>query len=323
MATGDRAEVAERVGAALGVDEVLSDRTPFDKTEAVAAERASGCTMMVGDGVNDAPALAIADVGVAMGARGGSAATETADVVLTVDRLDRLGDAMMTARRAGSIARQSVVIGIGLSVGAMTLAGFGVLAPAAGAVLQELIDTTVILNALRARRDDRRNLRIDSRDSAVSDRFAVEHTRLRPELNRIRQAADALEASATAIAAVRDVHAFLVDDLLPHETAEDAELYPVLDRVLGGQEPTATMSRAHAEIFHLTRRLGRVLDEIDDEDPEAVDLAELRRLLYSLYAILELHFDQEETEYFSLLDDTETAAPSTPALRQEPRRLGQ
>jgi heavy metal translocating P-type ATPase len=316
MTTGDRADVAESVGAVLGVDAVLSERTPLDKVEAVAAERANGSTMMVGDGINDAPALAAADVGVAMGARGGSAATETADVVLSVDRLDRLGDAMSTARRAGAIARQSVLIGIGLSLTAMAFAGFGFLAPAAGALLQEGIDAATILNALRARRDERNQLPIAANDSEVARRFATEHELLRPELDRIRLAAEALAAApGGAIGSVRAVYQFLVQDLLPHEAAEDSELYPLLDRILGGQEPTATMSRAHVEIARLIRRVGRVLEDIEDDDPDPVDVAELRRLLYGLHAIVELHFDQEEEDYFSLLD---ASGPSV-ALIPPPR----
>ena len=93
MVTGDRADIATGVGALIGVDEVLAERTPAEKVEAVRTERAHGPTVMVGDGINDAPALALADVGVAMGARGATASSEAADVVLAVDRLDRLGDA--------------------------------------------------------------------------------------------------------------------------------------------------------------------------------------------------------------------------------------
>jgi cation transport ATPase len=98
----------------------------------------------------DAPALAAADVGVAMGARGATASSEAADVVLVVDRLDRLGEALLIARRARGIALQSVVAGIGLSLIAMVFAAFGWIPPTAGALLQEGIDVMVILNALRA-----------------------------------------------------------------------------------------------------------------------------------------------------------------------------
>ncbi|WP_428033001.1 heavy metal translocating P-type ATPase [Ancylobacter sp.] len=152
LATGDEAGRARDIAAGLGFDAVLSDMTPADKARAVAAERANGPVMMIGDGVNDAPALAAADIGVAMGGRGSVASSEAAGVVILVDRLDRLIDAMHIARRTRAIALQSVAAGIGLSTLGMVAAAFGLLAPVQGALLQELIDVAVILNALRALR---------------------------------------------------------------------------------------------------------------------------------------------------------------------------
>jgi heavy metal translocating P-type ATPase len=149
MVTGDHPGVAERVGKALGVDEVLADCSPEDKVEAVRREIQKAPTVMVGDGINDAPALAAADAGIAMGARGATASSAAADVVLMLDRLDRLAEALAIAHRSRGIALQSVLAGMGLSIAAMLVAAAGYLPPLAGALFQEAIDVAVILNALR------------------------------------------------------------------------------------------------------------------------------------------------------------------------------
>lgn len=152
LATGDRRAVAAHVADGLDFDRVRAELSPEEKVGLVLEERRSGPVMMVGDGVNDAPALAAADVGVAMGARGAAASAEAADVVLLVDRLDRLLPGLEIAHRARRIALESVVAGIGLSVLGMIAAAFGYLTPVEGAFLQEVIDVAVILNALRALR---------------------------------------------------------------------------------------------------------------------------------------------------------------------------
>jgi len=152
LATGDRRAVAEAVTEGLGLDAVRADLTPDQKVLLVLTERKNGPVMMVGDGVNDAPALAAADIGVAMGARGAAASAEAADVVLLVDHLDRLLPGIEIAQRSRRIALESVAAGIGLSVAGMIAAALGYLTPVQGALLQEVIDVAVILNALRALR---------------------------------------------------------------------------------------------------------------------------------------------------------------------------
>ena len=155
MVSGDRRSVAERIGRALGVDRVYAEQTPEEKLEVVRRLRDDPGlrpVIMVGDGVNDAPALALADLGIAMGVAGATVSSETADAVITVDRIDRVADAVHTGRRSLHIARQSVLAGMGLSVAAMAVAAAGYLTPVAGALLQEAIDLAVILNALRALR---------------------------------------------------------------------------------------------------------------------------------------------------------------------------
>ena len=152
LATGDRHEVARFVAAGLSIDQVRSDLTPDQKILVVLSERKNGPVMMIGDGVNDAPALAAADIGIAMGAKGAAASAEAADVVLLVDQLDRVLPAIQIARRSRSIALQSVIAGMGLSFVAMIAAALGYIAPVEGALLQEVIDVAVIFNALRALR---------------------------------------------------------------------------------------------------------------------------------------------------------------------------
>jgi heavy metal translocating P-type ATPase len=155
MVSGDRRSVAERIGVELGVDRVYAEQSANEKLEVVRSMRDRAelrPVVMVGDGVNDAPALAAADVGVAMGAAGATVSSETADAVVTVDRIDRVADAVHAGRRSVTIARQSVLCGMGLSIAAMGIAAAGYLPPVAGALLQEAIDLAVILNALRALR---------------------------------------------------------------------------------------------------------------------------------------------------------------------------
>ena len=307
MVSGDRAEVAESVGAYIGVDTVLAERSPDEKLEEVRLERRRAPTIMVGDGINDAPALALADVGVAMGARGATASSEAADAVLTVDRIDRLGQARVIAGRTRRIALQSVLVGMGLSLAAMGLAAVGLLPAVWGAVLQEGIDVAVILNALRVLGTRSGEVRLDEQDAAVAKRFQAEHAAIRADLDQLRSVADSLGTMepAAALAGVRRLYRVLAEEVRPHEEAEETVLYPALDRVLGGSDPTGPMSRAHAEIIHQIGRLGRLLDEIGDEDPDPVDLADLRGLLYGLRAILALHTAQEEESYLSLGDDAD------------------
>jgi heavy metal translocating P-type ATPase len=156
MLTGDARETAEHVAAALGIREVQAECLPADKVAAIQHldERP---VVMVGDGVNDAPVLAAAEVGVAMGAKGATAASESADVVVLVDDISRVADAITIGRRTVRVALQSIWIGIGVSVALMLVASFGLIPATVGALLQELVDLVTILAALRAvgsRRDD-------------------------------------------------------------------------------------------------------------------------------------------------------------------------
>ena len=306
MLTGDRAEPAHEVATVLGLDEVYAHQSPADKVSAVRAERDRAATIMVGDGVNDAPALAAATVGAAMGARGATASSEAADIVLTSDRLDKLADAMEIARWSRRIAVQSASVGMTLSVLAMMIAAFGWLPPAAGALLQEGIDVAVILNALRALKGNPAlELGLPTGTDAMLQRFSIEHDQMRDTLGLLRDAADRLAAGsdAKALEAVNRAYAFLTEQILPHELAEETLLYPALAQPLGTGEATATMSRAHAEIQRLSDRIGtHIALAQTDRRIQCDQVDDLLACLYGLYALLRLHFLQEEENYFTMAD---------------------
>ncbi|MEQ6901393.1 heavy metal translocating P-type ATPase [Nocardioides sp. YIM 152588] len=307
LVTGDRADTAATIGRIVGVDAVHAECDPADKLAVIEAERGAGATVMVGDGVNDAPALAAADVGVALAARGATASSEAADVVLTVDRVDALADAILIAQRSRRIAREAVGIGMGLSLAAMVVAAAGLLAPAAGAVLQEGIDLLAIALALRAVLPGRSHtVTLSPADAAIGRELRAEHEASLAVVEEIRTVADALSTRDADLAPARRLLVRLRDDLLAHERADEESLVPLVARALG---PSATyaLSRTHAEIEHQVGRLGRLLDDIGTNAAQPEDVVELRRLLYGLYGVLRLHNAQEEETAFSLLPDSPAA----------------
>ena len=298
MVTGDRLEVAEPIGTSLGIDQVFADRTPAEKLDVVRAESStrSGITVMVGDGVNDAPALAAADLGVAMGARGATASSEAADVVLIVDRLDRLATGVVIADRARAIARQSVQLGMGLSLLGMLAAAIGLLAPVGAAVTQEVIDVLAISMALRALRPPRSLQHVGSVPAEWTHQLAGGHGPLMLVLEDLRSVAMQLDSAdeATALASLREVATRISEEVVPHELEDESRIYPGVAERLGGSDPLAPMSRTHQEIFHLASLLGRLVDDACTDGFGEEDRSEARRILYALDAILRLHFAQEE-----------------------------
>jgi heavy metal translocating P-type ATPase len=316
LLSGDRLDAAETVAAALGIDAVLAERTPEDKVDAVRAERQTGVTAMVGDGINDAPALAAADIGIAMGARGAAAASEAADAVLLVDQLDRLAEAMGLARRTRRVALESVLAGMALSGLGMVAAAFGFLPPVAGALVQEAIDVAVILNALRALAPAAVVRRKDALPLPELRRLHEGHAVLDPILDRLRALADRLDLGGDGqelLAELRAVDRLLQEEVLPHERADEAELHPKIALLLGGRDPMASISRTHREIAHLARRLHRLVAGLPEDGPSHEELVELRRILYGLEAILRLHFAQENEIYDSVAG--EPAAGAAPRTR--------
>jgi heavy metal translocating P-type ATPase len=302
LVTGDRADIADMVGRIVGVDTVLADCDPAAKLTAIERESAHGATIMVGDGINDAPALAAAGVGVALASRGATASSEAADVVLTVDRVDALADAILIARRSKRIALQAVLIGMGLSVVAMVAASVGLLPPAAGAILQEIIDVLAIGIALRAVLPGAvHSIAMPPADVELALRLRAEHDAVLPVIEQIRSVADALSTRDCDLAPVRTLLDRLEGEVLPHERADEELLVPLVDRALGGSDATAAMSRTHAEIEHQVAKLSRLLGGLESELVQPEDVVELRRLLYGLYAVLRLHNAQEEEGAFSLV----------------------
>ena len=306
LVTGDRADTAETVGRVVGVDAVHADCDPGDKLALVRAEQDLAPTIMVGDGINDAPALAAAGVGVALAARGATASAEAADVVLTVDRLDALADAILIARRCRRIAVWAVAVGMGLSAAAMIVAAAGYLPPAAGALLQEGIDVAAIGIALTALLPaPSHTVAMKPADIATAQRLYAEHREVRPLVERVRTVADAFNQPPYDLGPARELLDDLQVRLLAHEHAEEADLVPIMARALGGVETTSGLSRTHAEIEHQIGRLRRTVDDLVQEaEPE--DVTDVRRLLYGLYAILRLHNAQEEEGAFSLVPDPHT-----------------
>lgn len=149
MVTGDSSSVANKIAKKLGITDVKSDCLPSDKILAI--ERVEHKPVgFVGDGVNDAPVLTSADVGIALGARGSSAASESADIVIMQDNIEKVADSVEIAQRTFAIARQSILIGIFISLGLMAVYWTGRFSPLSGAILQEVVDIIVIINALRA-----------------------------------------------------------------------------------------------------------------------------------------------------------------------------
>ena len=298
MVTGDRAAAAQAIGAALDLDSVLSDCVPSDKVDAVRVEKKLHPTIMVGDGINDAPALASADVGVAMGARGASASSEAADVVILADRIDRVGEAILIARRARRIAVQSIVAGMGLSTLAMLAATIGWLTPVPAAIVQELIDVAVILNALRALTPPHTSSR-GALGAAAEQKLELGHVELLRSLERLRSIADALDDATdhVAVALIVQANAIVQGQIVTHERDDESEVYPGLSKILRDNPGLSAMSRAHREIQHVARLLGRAAAELSTQKIDRYLIHDAQRLIITLETLVRIHSAQEDDIY--------------------------
>ena len=154
LLTGDRTAVAKKIAGDVGIDHVVAEVLPAHKRAVVRAERQAGYrVMVVGDGVNDAPALAESDIGTAMGADGAEIALHSADMVLMTERLDRLAYAVGLARRTRTTIHRNVVFGVGITIAMLVMASVGVISPIFGAVVQNLGELFVIVNSAALLRD--------------------------------------------------------------------------------------------------------------------------------------------------------------------------
>jgi heavy metal translocating P-type ATPase len=298
MVTGDRAAAAQAIGVALDLDAVLADRVPSDKVEAVRTEQRLNPTIMVGDGINDAPALAAADIGVALGARGASASSEAADVVILTDRLDRVGEAITIAQRARRVAVESIIVGMSLSLLAMAAAAIGWLDPVPAAIVQEVIDVAVILNALRA---------LTPAHGGSSGRITLEqgqelhhdHQALLKDLDRLRNIVDALDDSAPkkGAALIAEANGLVQNRVVAHERDDEGSVYPQLARVLRDRHGLSAMSRAHREILHLARLLARVAEDLPTEKVDRYLLRDAQRVIEAIETLVRMHTAQEEDIY--------------------------
>ncbi|MBR0857033.1 heavy metal translocating P-type ATPase [Bradyrhizobium liaoningense] len=298
MVTGDRAAAAQAIGAALDLDAVLADRVPSDKVEAVRTEQRLHPTIMVGDGINDAPALAVADIGIALGARGASASSEAADVVILTDRLDRVGEAIMIAQRARRIALQSIIVGMGLSLAAMVAATVGWLDPVPAAIVQEVIDVAVILNALRALTSAHGNA---SRRISAEQGLALhhDHQALLRDLDRLRKIVDAIDDATpdNAAALIEEAHRLVQGSVVKHEREDEGSVYPKIAEVLRERHGLSAMSRAHREILHLARLLDRIAADLPLERIDRYLIRDAQRVIEAIETLVRMHTAQEEDIY--------------------------
>jgi hypothetical protein len=188
---------------------------------------------------------------------------------------------------------------MGLSAFAMVAAMFGFIAPVPAALIQELIDVAVILNALRALRPATRH-RSRVLPAAISRQLRHDHVKLGHGLDRLRNIADALDdsSSETAVALVDEANTIVQQQVAAHERDDEGKVYPTVARLLTGDRAgLSAMSHAHREILHLARLLGRVADDAHRQTVDRYLLRDTQRAIESIEVLVRMHVAQEEGIY--------------------------
>ena len=241
----------------------------------------------------------------ALGARGASASSEAADVVILTDRLDRVGEAIVIAQRARRIAVESIVAGMGLSTLAMLAATFGWLMPVPAAILQEVIDVAVISNALRALTPTYG--RAGKRMPAAAGReLHRDHMALIGSLDRLRSIVDGLDDTTpeTGAALIAEANKLVQEQVVAHERDDEGSVYPQLASILRERHSLSAMSRAHREILHLARLLARVVEDLPSEKVDRYLLRDAQRVIEAIETLVRMHTAQEEDIYEAVAERT-------------------
>jgi hypothetical protein len=218
--------------------------------------------------------------------------------VILTDRLDRVGEAIMIAQRARRIALQSIIVGMGLSLAAMVAATVGWLAPVPAAIVQEVIDVAVILNALRALTSAHGNA---SRRISAEQGLALhhDHQALLRDLDRLRKIVDAIDDATpdTAPALIEEAHRLVQGSVVKHEREDEGSVYPKIAEVLRERHGLSAMSRAHREILHLARLLDRIAADLPLERIDRYLIRDAQRVIEAIETLVRMHTAQEEDIY--------------------------
>jgi len=219
-------------------------------------------------------------------------------VVILADRLDRVAEAIIVAQRARRIAVESILAGMSLSTLAMLAAMVGWLAPVPAAIVQEVIDVAVILNALRALQPAREHVR-RTVPAATGRDLHGKHIVLIRGLDRLQSIADALDDATAqgAAALIVDANAIVQQQVVEHERGDEGVVYPKLAKVLADGHGLSAMSRAHREILHLARMLARIVEDLPVERIDHYLIRDAQRVIEAIEALVRIHTAQEEDIY--------------------------